>query len=119
MKEWWTTKAWPWLKANWQWIFFPVGLLLLVLELASRLRPGVVTIDPTKEADERAKIEEETRERQLAAERARLAEEQKRIADEAEKEREAREKAQSAEVEALRNDPEELKRRMLAAGRPR
>lgn len=119
MNEWWTTKAWPWIRGHWQWIIFPVGLLLLVLEVLSRVRPAVVTVDPTKEADERARIEEETRSKQLAAERARLAAEQKRIADAAEKERQAREQAQSAEVETLRNDPEELKRRMLEAGRRR
>lgn len=28
---WWTTKAWPWLKKYWQWILFPVGILVLVL----------------------------------------------------------------------------------------
>jgi regulator of protease activity HflC (stomatin/prohibitin superfamily) len=119
MKEWWTTKAWPWLKANWQWVLFPIGILLLVLEVLSKMRPQVVTIDPTEKADERAKIEEETRKRQLEAERARLAAEQQKIQDDAEKERQARTAAQAGEVDHLRQDPEELRRRMLDAGRRR
>lgn len=68
MKEWWSTKAWPWLKANWQWIFFPVGILLLVLRLIPR---GVVTVDPTAKADGRAAAEKAKREADAAAEKAR------------------------------------------------
>lgn len=119
MKEWWDTTAWPWIKANWQWIIFPVGILLFALKALSLIRPTVVTVDPTKDADARAKAEAEARAKQLADERARLAEEQKQIADAAEKERQAREKAQSAEVDALREDPEKLRQRMLEVGRRR
>lgn len=118
MKAWWA-KAWAWFKANWKWIIFPVGLLLLALEVFSRLRgPQVVTIDPTREADERAKVEEETRQKQLEEERARLAGEERRIQADAEKDRQNRTDVQAGEVDRLREDPEELKRRMLRAGKP-
>lgn len=69
MKEWWNTKAWPWLKANWQWVFFPVGILLLVLRLIPR--GGVVTIDPTAKADGRAAEEKAKRDADAAAEKVR------------------------------------------------
>jgi hypothetical protein len=69
MKEWWTTKAWPWIKDHWQWILFPVGILMLVARLWPR--PGVVTIDPTAKADERAKEEQAKRDADAAAEKAR------------------------------------------------
>lgn len=68
MKEWWTTKAWPWVKDHWQWILFPVGLLLLVLRFIPR---GVVTVDPTAKADERATAEKARRDAEAAEEKAR------------------------------------------------
>jgi len=69
MKAWWTTTAWPWLQANWQWVLFPVGILLLVLRLLPRA--GVVTIDPVAKADDRAKEEEAKRVADAAAEKTR------------------------------------------------
>lgn len=66
-------KVWEWLKANWKWLLFPVGIVLFIIGRFSR-PPELVTIDPTKEADERAKAERERREAELAAEQARLRE---------------------------------------------
>lgn len=118
LKKWWLETARPWLQKNWQWVLFPIGILLFVLEAMSRKSPDPVTIDPTAAADERAKIEEETLKKQQAAERARLAEQERKIEAGADQARQDREKAQTSEVTALREDPEELKRRMLATGKP-
>jgi copper(I)-binding protein len=30
MTLWWTTKAFPWLQKNWQWVLLPVGILMFV-----------------------------------------------------------------------------------------
>ncbi len=69
--NWLKNTAWPWLKANWKWVLFPIGILMVLLSALSRMQ-GVVTIDPTAKADERAKVERERREREVAEERARL-----------------------------------------------
>lgn len=109
--------AWPWLKANWQWVLFPIGLALFILRMTSR-GPQVQIIDPTEKADERARIEEETRTRQVEAERQRLAAEETAIQARADTARKATEAAQAAEVQQLREDPEALRDRMLRAGKP-
>lgn len=67
MKIWWTTKAWPWLKENWQWVLFPVGLLMLLAQLVPR---RLVTIDPTVKADGRAAAEKAKRDADAVAEKA-------------------------------------------------
>lgn len=59
MKEWWTTKAWPWLQANWRWILFPIGALLFLAELASHMNHG--SPDPLFNADGRAAEEKKKR----------------------------------------------------------
>jgi hypothetical protein len=33
MTLWWTTKALPWLKKNWQWVLLPVGVLIALSKL--------------------------------------------------------------------------------------
>lgn len=33
MMLWWTTKALPWLKKNWQWVLLPIGLLITASKL--------------------------------------------------------------------------------------
>lgn len=68
---WWRSTAFPWLKENWKWLLFPIGILLFVLGKLSSGR-GVVTVDPTAEADARAREERERRDREIAAERDRL-----------------------------------------------
>ena len=62
-------KVWAWLKKHWMWVVFPIGLLVAAASLLGRLRPRVVTIDPTAKADERAQAEREHRERELQEER--------------------------------------------------
>lgn len=116
MKEWWTNKAWPWIKDHWQWILFPIGILML---LAKFLPRQVVTIDPTAKADERAEAEKAKREADAAAERAKreaeLAAEQARLAARlAEVRREHQAKlqkltdAQMTQAAHLEEDPEAL-----------
>jgi len=68
MKLWWTTKAWPWLKENWQWVLFPIGILMLIAKVLPR---GVVTIDPTAKADDRAAEEKAKRDADATAEKTR------------------------------------------------
>jgi uncharacterized membrane protein len=49
-------KCWEWLKANWKWVLFPVGILLF---LAGRLtKPAeVVVVNPDGEATKREREE--------------------------------------------------------------
>lgn len=116
MKEWWTTKAWPWLRANWQWVLFPIGILLFVLRFIPR---GVVTIDPTAKADQRAREEKARRDADAAAEKARrdtaLAEEQARLASRLAEVRQANQgklqkltEDQMAHAAQLEEDPDAL-----------
>lgn len=60
-KAWWSDKAWPWLKANWIWVVFPFGALVLLARLFGALRPRADVIDPTAKADARAETEARTR----------------------------------------------------------
>jgi hypothetical protein len=52
---WVTTKVWPWLKRNWKWVIFPIGLLSLLLGVqvvASSLRDFA---EPPEGLDEKAR----------------------------------------------------------------
>lgn len=64
-------KAWAWTKANWQWLLFPIGIVLFIAGRFSK-PAEVVTVDPTAKADDRAKEEESIREHELATEREAL-----------------------------------------------
>ena len=105
--KWWTETAWPWLKKNWQWLLFPVGILLFFAGRFSK-PAEVITVAPTREADERARVEAARRQAELTAERDRL---QARL-DEVRKENENKLReltyAQAREVDRLQNDPEAL-----------
>ena len=48
-----------WLKKNWQWILFPVGILLLVLRLLPRRTPTTdpLPIEKTAEAEKNKAVE--------------------------------------------------------------
>jgi hypothetical protein len=61
-------KVWAWLKANWQWLLFPIGILLFVAGRFSK-PTEVVTIDPDEEAEKREREEAARRESELTAER--------------------------------------------------
>lgn len=118
LKKWWLEQGWPWLKENW-WVLLLLPVLALVFAgmLIWNRQVGVSVIEPLAEADERAKLEAETRIRQLEVEKKRLEDElagiQKRYAAlEA-----SMEQRLADRVDELRRDPEALKAAMLAAGR--
>jgi hypothetical protein len=98
--SWLKTKFWPWLKVQW-------WKILLGLTILGALFKGRQVIDPLEEADARA-----TKERQRRAEELKDSEEALTDALET-----AEEKAAEEAVEALRDDPDALTRRMLEAGR--
>ena len=104
--------AWEWTKANWYWVLLaPVAFIpWLVLRLTRK--PAVVVLDPLKDADARAeagRAERETLEDVAEAERRQLeAELERKIADRTG----TLEAQQAAEVEPLRNDLDEVARRM-------
>lgn len=64
-------KIWEWLKLNWKWLLFPIGIALFILGKLSS-RGGGSTIDPVVKADERAKVEEDLRKTELAEESKKL-----------------------------------------------
>lgn len=115
MKSWWSTKAWPWLKTNW-WVVLlaPVLVIPWVIYVIWKAfaGPKVVVLDPLKKADERAAEERETREDLTDAA------EVERACIEAELERKVAERTgalearQEAETPALREDLDEVARRL-------
>lgn len=120
MKTWWTETGWPWLKGNW-WVLLLLPLMALVAlgMIMMRVMGGkTVVVDPTAAADERARIEAETRAHQLEAERNRLALELAGVVRERDQLREQFEQRLADEVQALRDDPEKLRQAMLDAGKP-
>lgn len=120
MKTWWTTTAWPWLRKNW-WIVLlsPILLIPFLLSRLGRLfTPEVVVVpDPLEPANERARVEEETRQRALAAEQARLERERQVLAGKHETATAAHEAEAAKDVETLRRDPQALVDRMREVNR--
>lgn len=121
MKTWWTEKGWPWLKGNW-WVLFLLPLMALVAIGMFMMRfmtgPKTVVVDPLVGADERARLEAETRVRQLETERDRLAEELRDLRAEHDSFREHFEQRLAESVQELRDDPEKLRQTMLDVGKP-
>lgn len=119
MKTWWTSVAWPWLKSNW-WVLLLLPLMLLVgvgLFVSKLLKPpSVATIDPTEMADERARVEHETRVRALEQENERLKQELHETEARFASMREAYEAQLQSEVEDLRNNPDRLRELMKQVG---
>jgi hypothetical protein len=61
-------RVWVWLKANWQWVLFPIGIALFLMGRYSR--PADLTVvDPLEDADARQR--EEGRQLQEALEHER------------------------------------------------
>lgn len=100
-------KIWAWLKANWKWLLFPVGIALFIIGRFSR-SPELVTIDPTKKADDRAKVERERREAELAAEQARLRERLDAVHRENADKLKTLTEEQMGQAAELEQDPEKL-----------
>lgn len=117
-KKWWLETGWPWLKENW-WVLLILPVLALVFAgmFIWNRQIGVSIVEPLAGADERARLEEQTRIQQLEAEKKRLEGElvviQKRYDD-----LQATMEQQLADrVDELRKDPDKLKAAMLAVGR--
>jgi len=118
MKTWWQQKGWPWLKENW-WVLLLLPLLLLtgLTIVLYDLTRTVQVVDPLREADARARKEAETRARELQAEKERLETELAGIWTKYQRLQAEFEQRVASEVEALRDDPEKLRRLMLQVGK--
>ena len=116
MKAWWTKTAWPWLKENW-WVLLALPLALLVgisMWLYNVMSGGgLTTIDPTADADERAREEHAKRVEELQHENKRLEEEKAAIQAKYDTLEQEFEQRLVDEVQELRQDPERLRRLML------
>jgi len=119
MKAWWIYTGWPWLKSNyWVLLLLPVMAIVAIGMFMMRMMPPKTkVIDPTAEADERARIEAETRGKAMSAEQGRLAQELEAVSAERDSLRAVLEAKQRNEVDGLRKDPEALREAMLRAGR--
>ncbi len=101
-------KIWAWLKKHWMWVLFPIGLLVVVASLLGRLRPQVITVDPTAKADERAQEERERREKELQEERDALRARLDAVRREHQYKLQQLTEGQMAHAAELENDPEAL-----------
>ena len=117
MKAWWVNTGYPWLKENW-WVVLlsPLLLFVAISVLVYDRFMGTVVVDPLREADDRALLEAQRRSRELQAEKERLEAELEEIRSKYRDLETQFNDRLAAEVEGLRNDPEKLRRAMLAAG---
>lgn len=99
--------AWEWVKKNWMWILFPVGIALFILGRLSR-RPEVITSDPVQAADRRAREERQRREQELAAEQARLQARLDAVHAEHAEQLQQLTQEQRAEAATMSQDPDKL-----------
>lgn len=117
ISTWWKTEGWPWLQENW-WVLLLLPLMLLVaVGMFVWNRAAVSVIEPLKPADDRARLEAETRARELEAEKTRLEAELAAIQKSHANLLDQFEAQLDARVDTLRQDPEKLRQAMLAAGR--
>lgn len=117
IKAWWLAEGWPWLKEYW-WVVLLLPLFLIVaVAMFAKGRPVVNVVEPLRGADDRARIEAETRVRQLETEKKRLESELELIRGRYTELQAQMEAGLATRVDALREDPEKLREAMLAAGR--
>lgn len=102
------SKIWAWFKKYWKWILFPIGILFMVATVASRFMPGFKTFDVTQRADERAKLEKERRDAELAAENQKLQERLAQVRAENQHKLEVLTESQMQQAAELEGDPEAL-----------
>lgn len=109
-------KVWAWLKANWKWLLFPIGILLLVIGWFSGKRIDVVSPGSVAASDAARKARDEAERKAKEAEAARA----KRI-EELKKEHDATIQKltdeQKGKVEELLDDPDELNKYLLDVGK--
>lgn len=101
-------KAWTWLKENWKWLLFPVGITIFILGRISSSRGDGGLVDPTAGADARAREERERRESELEAERARLEARLAAVHQEHQEKLQTLTEQQQERVAELQQDPEAL-----------
>lgn len=112
MKAWWKTKAWPWLKEKW-WAVL-VGLALVWALIVKR---KVTVVDPVANADQRAALENTRRREEVQRLEHQLAEERGELEDVATADRAEAEAEAQSDVQELRDNPDELTRRMQEVGK--
>jgi Skp family chaperone for outer membrane proteins len=113
---WLKEKAWPWLKANWKWLLFPIGILVFIAGYTSKSKIGTVSSELLGAAEDRKVIEGRT---------AGQIVEEKQVRDEKlakiEKEHSATvsklTRAQRDQMEKLRNDPDKVNEFLLKVGK--
>ena len=108
---------WTWLKANWKWLLFPVGILLFIVgRFTARKLPVVVAPEMVGAAEEKLKAEEDAKSKALEAEAAK----QRRLAEIEKEHAEALKKLtdnQRSLVKALQDDPEKLNDFLIDVGK--
>lgn len=114
----WLGKAWEWIKRNWKYILFPLGIVLGILALISKLRgPGQVVSPLGAQAEkERQKAQAEADKKAKEAEAAR----QKKVQELEQEHADTLKKLtddQKKQVEELREDPDKLNSFLLNVGK--
>ncbi len=115
--DWWRAEGLPWAKEYWWAIPLLPVFLLTAIAMFAKGRPVVSVIEPLRAADDRAKIEAETRVKQLETEKKRLESELELIRGRYTELQAQMEAKLASSVDELRRDPEKLKAAMLEAGR--
>lgn len=114
LTEWWTTKAWPWLRKNW-WVVLLSPILFLpwlVLSVVRALTAVPVPANPLGKADERAKVEGAVRGDVATREAAERAETVEALEAKVESSVSALEDRQKQETPAMREDLTALAERL-------
>lgn len=114
--EWLTTKAWPWLKKNWKWLLFPIGILVFIAGYTSKSRIGTVSSELLGAAEDKAVIEGRTA-GQIIEEKAARDEKIAKL----EKEHSATvaklTRAQRDQMQKIRNDPDKVNEFLKQVGK--
>jgi hypothetical protein len=114
---WWTLKALPWLKRNWKWLLFPIGIIAFIGGfLLRRRRPDVVAPELVGAAETALKANDKAEE-----EREEAREEKDEKIAEIEKEHATTvaklTRKQRDDVEELKDDPDKLNDYLLDVGK--
>lgn len=98
---WLTTKAWPWIKKNWKWVLFPIGIAVAIMTavttaslLAQYAEPPRDLDEKTREALKKLRNAEVVRDQKIAELEQRKVERLKELTED-----------QQAELDELRDRP--------------
>ena len=114
--SWLTLKAWPWLKKNWKWLLFPLGILIFIVGYGTRKQSVVVAPELLGAAEDKKKAEEKAAGEITEAKEDRdkqLAEIEKEHADVVAK----LTQGQKEQLEELKKDPEKLNKFLIDLGK--